>query len=57
MNQRNKQIFDSEVEKFFMGARYDWKHIISTYILYKKPHLVNAANTRSDYFNKLFVFA
>jgi hypothetical protein len=26
-------------------------------MIYKKPHLVHAANTRPDYFHKLFVFA
>ena len=43
--------------RFFRGARYDWKHVISTSILYKKPHLVHAANTRPDYYQKLFVSA
>jgi hypothetical protein len=57
MNQRNKDILEEEIEHFYKNIRYDWKYVLSTSLMYKKPHLVYAANTRPDYYGKLFVFA
>ena len=39
-------------EKF---APDSWKHILKKSLLYKKPHLVNAVNTRPDFYHSLFM--
>ena len=38
-------------------AKLHWKQIIQKHLMYKKPHLVNAAYTREDFHRNLFFMA
>ena len=35
----------------------NWKEILQKQLLFKKPHLINAVNTRADYYRSLFFMA
>ena len=35
----------------------DWKQVIKTDLLYKRPHMVNGGNTRPDFYKSLFIVA
>jgi len=34
-----------------------WKQVVKSHLLYKKPHMVFAADTRPDFYKSLFVMA
>ena len=42
-------------ELFENYAPESWKQMLTKFLLYKKPHLVNAVHTREDYYHKLHV--
>jgi len=36
-------------------APESWKNVLQKTLLYKKPHLINAADTREDFYHTLFM--
>lgn len=42
---------------FETWAPDSWKQVLQKRLLYKKPHLVNAIDTRSDFYHSLFLIA
>ena len=42
---------------FETGAPFKWKGILQKHLLYKKPHLIHAADTRDDFYKNLFMMA
>ena len=55
---RQKEFFRKYVIDYFENEiELNWKEVFERYLPYKKPHLVFGANTRSDFYKNLFVFA
>ena len=54
---RQREYYKEYVVDFFeKDIDLNWKEVFERHLPYKKPHLVYGANTRPDYYKKLFVF-
>lgn len=68
LNYRKNQLEDFTETDWFAYKRYigdfyerfiplSWKQVMERNLIYKKPHLVHAADTRPDFYKKLFLKA
>ena len=58
MTTRQKDFYYKYVVEFFEeNIELNWKEVFEKYLPYKKPHIIFGANTRPDFYKKLFVFA
>ena len=58
LNKNQKIFFNEYVTKFYEEKiDLNWKEVFERKLPYKKPNLVFAANTRTDFYKNLFVFA
>jgi hypothetical protein len=57
LTKKQKDIFNEGIKEFFeYRCEKNWKTVIKETSMYKKPHLVDAVNTREDFTNELFVY-